>query len=142
MALTPTFDYTGYYLNQAGYGVGPVFQGQRFRSGYGLGGFFASLFRSAVPMLKRGAKVAGRALLRTGLDVASDALAGGNIKESAQQRFQQTGHNLATQAVDHPKTQVGSGPLVYKRRRLPSLLNYIPKHRKVTKRKTKKTAPK
>ena len=81
MALTPTFDYTRYYLNQAGYGIGPVFQGQRFQHGYGLGGFFASLFRSAVLMLKRGAKVAGGALLRTGLDVASDALAGGNIKE-------------------------------------------------------------
>ena len=128
MALTPTFDYTGYYLNQAGYGVGPVFQGQRFQRGYGLGGFFASLFRSAVPMLKRGAKVAGRALLRTGLDVASDALAGGNIKVCTT-TVSTDGHNLATQAVDHLKAQVGSRPLVYKCHHLPSLLNYIPKRR-------------
>ena len=135
--MSPAYDYTSYYLNQAGYGNVPVFQGQRFQRGYGLGGFFASLFRSAVPMLKRGAKVAGRALLRTGLDVASDALSGANIKDSAQQRFKQTSHNLATQAVDHLKAQVGSGPLVFKRR-LPSLNAFAPKRRRTTKKKVPK----
>ncbi len=43
----PNF-YSTYYLNQAGYGM-PIYGGVRIQRGYGLGGFFASLFRSSLP---------------------------------------------------------------------------------------------
>ena len=47
--------YHEYYLNQAGRGY-PVYVGTRYQRGHGLGSIFGSLFKSAVPLLKRGAK--------------------------------------------------------------------------------------
>jgi hypothetical protein len=51
--------YHEYYLNQAGKGY-PVYVGTRYQRGHGLGSIFESLFKSAVPLLKRGAKTLGR----------------------------------------------------------------------------------
>lgn len=101
-------EYIDYYLNQSGYGL-PVYSGTRIQRGYGLGGFFASLFRSALPLIKRGAKVVGRELLRTGVGVARDALKGENVKDSAKRRFTETGKDLAARAVTHAESQLGSG---------------------------------
>lgn len=130
--------YSQYYLSQAGFGgIGNVYQGTRIQRGYGLGGFFASMFRSALPMLKQGAKAAGKALFKTGLDVATDALSGANIKQSARERFRQTGHLLANRAVDHLKSQVGSGPLVFRGKQLIPFPHSIKRKRSATKRKKK-----
>jgi len=56
-----------YYINQAGGGIGPVFAGRPQR-GYGIGSLFAGLFKYAVPILKpllaKGAKTVGRAVLK------------------------------------------------------------------------------
>jgi hypothetical protein len=54
--------YHEYYLNQAGRGY-PVYVGTRYQRGHGLGSIFGSLFKSAVPLLKRGAKTLGREAL-------------------------------------------------------------------------------
>jgi hypothetical protein len=62
--------YHEYYLNQAGRGY-PVYVGTRYQRGHGLGSIFGSLFKSAVPLLKRGAKTLGREALKTGLNLAS-----------------------------------------------------------------------
>lgn len=130
--------YSRYYLEQAGYGAGgSVFQGTRIQRGYGLGGFFASMFRSAMPMIKEGAKAAGKSLLRTGLDIVQDALAGESIKAAAKQRFSQTGRELANRAVDHLKSQAGSGPLTFKRKHLIPFLQAA-KRRRIQKKKPKK----
>ena len=48
--------YHGYYLNQAGRRY-PVYVGTRYQRGNGLGSNNRSLFKSAVPLLKRGAKI-------------------------------------------------------------------------------------
>lgn len=44
--------------------------------GYGLGGILSGLFRSALPVLTRGAKTIGKQALQTGLQMANDALNG------------------------------------------------------------------
>ena len=44
--------------------------------GHGLGGFFSSLFRRALPFLQLGAKYAGKKLVRTGANVLDDIIEG------------------------------------------------------------------
>lgn len=77
--------YETYYVKQSGMGV-PVFAGSRGQRGHGIGSVLGGLFRSAVPLLKRGLANFGRHALRTGLDIANDVVEGGNFKESAQRR--------------------------------------------------------
>jgi hypothetical protein len=109
--MAPSMQYTtnpylAYYSGQAG-GTLQVFRGSHTQRGYGLGGFFASLFRRALPLLTRGAKVVGKELIRTGVDVASDVLEGADIKEAAKTRFVHTGRKLASGLVSHVRAQTG-----------------------------------
>ena len=78
----------------------PHYQGSALQKGYGIGGFFAKLFRSAMPFLVRGAKVVGKEALRTGTQVANDLLAGENFKSSLRTRAKESGKVLARKAVD------------------------------------------
>jgi hypothetical protein len=85
--------YQKYYSDQVGHGMG-VFEGSTIQHGGGIGSMVGSLLKSTLPLLKSGAKIAGKELLRTGASIASDALKGRNIKESASQNFKETGSNL------------------------------------------------
>ena len=67
-----------YYTHQSGSGLN-YYQGSSFQKGYGFGGLFRSLFRAAVPLFKSGAKVVGKQLFRTGVDVLNDLSRGDNI---------------------------------------------------------------
>ena len=91
--------YHEYYLNQAGRGY-PVYVGTRYQRGHGLGSIFGSLFKSAVPLLKRGAKTLGREALKTGLNLASDVMEGQNVTQAAKSRLKSTGQNLLQKAMD------------------------------------------
>ena len=84
--------YRNFYLNQVGNGAS--FQGAAVQRGYGLGGLLGGLFRAATPLLKQGAKVLGRQVLRTGLNIAGDALGGKNVKRSAKRRMVEAGKRL------------------------------------------------
>lgn len=95
--------YHDYYLHQAGRGY-PVYVGTRYQRGHGLGSIFGSLFKSAVPLLKRGAKTLGREALKTGLNIAEDVVAGKNLKQAAKSRLKSTGQNLLQKAI------IGVGP--------------------------------
>ncbi len=80
-------------LYQEGQGL-QVFRGTPYQRGHGLGGILAGLFRAAVPVLKRTAipflkntaVKAGKRLLKTGVEIAGDALRGENVKQSAKKR--------------------------------------------------------
>lgn len=74
-----------YYAGQTGKGL-PYFKGAVLQKGYGIGGFFAKLFRSAMPFLFSGAKAIGKEALRTGTRVANDVLSGENFKASLKTR--------------------------------------------------------
>ena len=78
--------YEDYYLQQSGSGL-PVFQGSRGQRRHGLGSMLSGLFRSAVPMLKRGLATFGKHALKTGLEIAGDVVEGKSFKDSARDRI-------------------------------------------------------
>ena len=78
--------YEDYYLAQSGNGL-PVFQGSRGQRGHGLGSMLSELFRSAVPMIKRGLATFGKHALKTGLEIAGDVSEGKSFKDSARERI-------------------------------------------------------
>ena len=90
--------YECYYKEQAGSGL-PIFVGARGQRGHGLGSFVSGLFRSAVPMIKKGLATFGKHALQTGLEIANDAVDGGNLKSSAKRRIPQGIKRLAQSAV-------------------------------------------
>ncbi|GFW83887.1 uncharacterized protein F54H12.2 [Trichonephila clavipes] len=73
--------------------------GQSFQKGYGIGGWFKRLFRSALPFLSRGAKSVGKEVLRTGTQIVNDLLEGQNLLESAEESAKETGRILAKKAI-------------------------------------------
>ena len=94
MRRVPYIPNSSLYRRHYGHGL-PVFSGDLHQQGYGIGSFFASLFRkvmplvskTVVPILKNTAKSAGKSLLRTGTKVLSDVvLDNTNIKESIKRR--------------------------------------------------------
>lgn len=92
--------YVDHYTRQVGRGY-PVFRGAPTQKGFGLGNILGGLFRTAMPLLKQGAKTLGRQALRTGLGIAQDALEGKNIKSAAQSRLKQTGRHMARRAIQN-----------------------------------------
>lgn len=64
--------YLKYYVNQAGSGVGHFYSGPIYQRGYGVGSFLGGLFRSVLPILKKGTMALGRELLSCGTNVMND----------------------------------------------------------------------
>ena len=75
--------FCNYYLKQAVYGL-PAYAGSRHQKGQW---FFSNLFRSAIPLLKRGDISLARHLFKTGSNVVNDVEAGESLRESARRRF-------------------------------------------------------
>lgn len=111
-----------------------VFRGSHFQKGsgqvgYGLGSFFQSLARRAIPFLQKGVKTVGRAALNTGVNIAQDILAGENLKQSTKARVKQTAKNLKDQAINHIIPQTGNGS---KRKRKPKTIKRKPSQKALT----------
>ena len=99
--------YGQYYLNQAGSGI-PVYRGSTgLQRGYGLGGLLGGLFRSAMPLLKKGAMAVGREALQSGMDIAQDVMNGQNVKTATKRRMKTAGRNMGRKALN--KLQKGRG---------------------------------
>ena len=98
--------YENYYVDQSGSGL-PVFVGSRGQRGHGLGSILSGLFRSALPMLRRGLATFGKHALKTGLEIANDVVAGDNIKDSARKRVPEGIQRFAT--TSNFFNQSGSG---------------------------------
>lgn len=64
--------YLKYYVNQAGSGVGHFYSGPIYQRGYGVGSFLGGLFRSVLPILKKGSLALGRELISCGSNVMDD----------------------------------------------------------------------
>jgi hypothetical protein len=89
-------NYKEYYINQGknqvGYGQIEPFRGIQIQTGYGLGGFFniikrginwlMPIIKTHTPVLKHGAEVVGRELIKTASNIATDVIDGKNINES------------------------------------------------------------
>ena len=71
-----------YYLRGRQGGSIAGFRGARIQRGYGIGNFFKSIARFAIPLVKRGAQAIGRRALAAAVDVGHDILEGKNVKQS------------------------------------------------------------
>lgn len=125
-----TFD--NYYQKQAG-GYLPIFRGKTIQRGSGIGGVFSRMFRGILPMIKEGAKTAGKQLLSSGVKIATDLIDGKNLAESAKKNLTEGGKQLIgnlTQAFNNPKKRGG-----VKKRKLSALTQNRAKskRRKLTK---------
>src|SRR5690348_10116583 len=98
--MTHYCPYQRYYAEQAGFGDDfPVFRGAEHQSGHGLGSILGSLFRSAFPLLKRGAAYLGKQALNTGADIIRDTLFDHrDMKEAARERLREAGHRMVDDA--------------------------------------------
>lgn len=110
--------YDSYYARQVGSGL-PVYHGGPIQYGEGLGNLLSSLFRSALPLLKKGAATLGKTVLHTGADIMEDAMSGRNVKTSIKNRVRQAGRTLGSRAVGEARsrlTQKGKGRTKGRRR--------------------------
>lgn len=104
--------YQEYYSRQNG-GEIPVFAGQRFQRGHGLGSILSGFFRRLVlPFFKTHGKGMLAGALKTGMEVADDVLEGEPLKTSAKRRVP-AGIKRTVQRLSR---QSGSGVRRVKRR--------------------------
>ncbi|GFV47725.1 uncharacterized protein F54H12.2 [Trichonephila clavipes] len=75
--------------------------------GYGIGGWFKRLFRTALPFLTRGAKSVGKEVLKTGTQIVNDLLEGQNLEDAAKHRTKETGRKLAREAIKKADDMLG-----------------------------------
>lgn len=107
-----------HYVSQAEQrgGTLPVFRGARNQRGHGLGNVFGSIFRWIKPMVQKTAATAGRELVKTGANIASDALTGKSLKDAAEQRLKET----ANRGLDAIQVQVKGQQNRGRKRKAPS----------------------
>ena len=95
-------DYHEYYKKQAESDF-PVFRGVKYQTGHGLGGVFKKLFRFIMPIVREHGlpllRSVGETALKGVSNLASDAIKGKNIKESAEQRFKETFNELKDKSL-------------------------------------------
>jgi hypothetical protein len=126
-----------YYKRQAeGQQAGgslPVFEGSTMQYGSGIGGIFSKLMRGVVPMLKEGAKYAGKQLINTGLNIANDVVQGERFTNAAKANLKTGSKQLLsdlTDAFNSPKTSSKRG---VSKRKLNKKSNIKTKRRRVGK---------
>lgn len=92
-------NYRQYYENQIGSGI-PVFSGQAFQKGFGLGGTFRKFFKWVMPLLSKHAlplvRNVGKELVKGVSNVALDTIEGKDLKESANSNIEKTINNIKT----------------------------------------------
>src|SRR6266568_4813231 len=126
--------YEDYYADQSGGGGVPYYSGTAGQRGHGLGSILSGLFRSAMPMIKRGLAFFGKHALKTGLEVANDVVEGSSFVNSARRRVPE-GINRFTTAAGFTN-QAGSG-----RRRRARSASVIP-HKKNKRSKSRRSKSK
>lgn len=82
-----------YYEQQAGGNI-PVFRGSTVQTGSGIGGIFSRLMKGVVPMLKEGAKIAGKELINSGVNIANDMINGKSFADSTKVNLKSGGKQL------------------------------------------------
>lgn len=109
-----TKSFEEHYAGHVGSGL-PYYSGVSYQKGYGIGGIFRRLFRSALPFLIKGAKTVGKEALLTGSRIASDVLEGDNFKVATKKRTREASKTLTQKAVNKVQNLFGKGG--YKRKR-------------------------
>ena len=108
--LTPDAEqFKQYYLwgQQGGSIAG--FHGARIQRGYGIGNFFKSIARFAIPLVKRGAQAIGRRALGAVVDVGHDIIEGKNVKQAIKSGGIKAVKDIVHQVVKQSDNQSGGG---------------------------------
>jgi len=116
--------YEDYYARQNG-GEMPVFAGARTQRGHGLGSMLSSMFRRILPFLKSGAKFLAPRVMKAGMQITDDVVAGKSFKESVKERVP----DAIKEAISSVHMQSGSG---FRKRRITKNKNSGAKRRRVT----------
>lgn len=131
-----------YYHSQfgGGRGVPNVFVGSSRQRGHGLGSWFSGLFRSALPLLAKGARAVGKEALRAGVNILDDVTENNaGFKEAFHNRVNESGRNLKRKATDKiNKLMEGSGYIHHASKRHLQL-PFIPGSRRIATKKRGKT---
>jgi hypothetical protein len=90
-------DYYSSQANQVGYGM-TGFKGFPYHRGAGIGSFFRSLFRMAVPLIKSAATNVGKQALASGANIATDVLQGRPLIQSLEEHGKEGASNLIKKA--------------------------------------------
>lgn len=90
---------TRYYLNQAGSGMGEFYSGPIYQRGYGIGSFLGGLFRSVLPLLRRGGIAVGKELLNGGTKFFNDVENNVSPRAAFNNRASETITNLQRKAM-------------------------------------------
>ncbi len=125
--------YVAYYQNQAGNGL-PGYAGGGVMYGAGLGGLFRSLFRMAVPLLKRGFSIARPHLKSAAKNILSDVVSN-TLTHSFNNNNAQGGSGLMVMSrkrTSRPPETRRSGQTRKKRKRTPKKTSVIKRKRKET----------
>lgn len=88
---------TQYYLRQAG--GGQFYAGTTYQKGYGIGSWLGGLFRTVLPILKKGAVAVGKEAARAGSHILADVASGENFKMSARKHGGEAVQNLKRKAT-------------------------------------------
>ena len=100
--------HTPIHSYQRGMGI-PVFRGAAMQRGHGLGSLVKGLFRTATPLLKKGAMALGREAMTTGMNIMQDTLSGQSFKKAAKRNVSKAGKRLAHKALDGVKRKAQTG---------------------------------
>ena len=122
--------YEKYYINQSGTGLA-VFSGSRGQRGHGIASMLSGFIKNSLPFIKRGLVAFGKQAARTGLDIAHDVLdENKSFAEALETRGKAGIKSLASDAVDHLRSQLGSGVRSRKRKRRATTSKKMVKRRK------------
>lgn len=83
-----------YYMDQAGSGIGEFYSGPIYQRGYGIGSFLGGLFKSVLPILKRGGVTVGREVLKNGTNFLNDVQNNIKPQTAMKNRARETVENL------------------------------------------------
>lgn len=100
-----------YYSTQAsqtGYGI-DGFHGIPYQRGAGLGSFFRSIFRMAVPIFKSVGKQVGKHALSAGANIATDIVKGRPLFESTKEHAAAEASRMLEETSEALRSQAGRG---------------------------------
>lgn len=83
-----------YYMEQAGSGIGEFYSGPIYQRGHGIGSFLGGLFKTVLPILKRGGAAVGREVLKNGTNFLNDVQNNVNPQTALKNRARETVDNL------------------------------------------------
>lgn len=104
------------YYDQTGNGSIPIYSGEKYQAGYGLGSIFGSILKAALPVVKQGVKSLGKTALQTGVNIAKDKLSGKSFQDSLSDNFGMAKREVLSNGMNFIMNKTGNK----KRKRQPT----------------------